>query len=103
MSAVIDSLERLDSANTYTYNIRLKKGYDHDLRGQKEAYTGDEKFAQIESWVDSPLPLTLNSVSSSEDGKLVFIEPERCQMYYKKVDDPGQEVRMYQITLLEVE
>lgn len=103
VSAVIDALERLDSANTYTFNIRLKQGYDHDLRGKKEDSTGNEKWTQLASWVDDPKPLTLNSVSPQENGKLVFIEPERCQMYYKKVDDPAQEIRMYQLTLLEVE
>ena len=101
-AAVLDALERLDSANTYTYNIRLKEGYDHNLLGQKETQTGKDKWDQIQTWVDDPKPLTLESTSAFEDGKLVFIEPERCRVLYSKVDDKGQEVRIYQLTLIEV-
>ena len=103
VSAILDSLERLDSSNTYTYNIRLKEGYDHNLLGQKETQTGKEKWEQIQTWVDDPKPLTLESTSAFEDGKLVFIEPERCRVLYSKVDDKGQEVRIYQLTLIEVD
>lgn len=104
VSAILDSLERLDSANTYAYNIRLSEGYDHTLReGQQETQTGKEKFDQIQTWVDDPKPLTLSSTSAFEDGKLVFIEPERCKVLYSKPDDIGQEVRVYQLVLIEVE
>lgn len=102
VSAVLDSLERLDSANTYSFRIRLKEGYDLDLRDNKETQTGVEKFTQIESWVDDPKPLTMYTTSGFENNKLVFIEPERCQVLYSKIDDKGQEVRIYQLTLIEV-
>ena len=103
VSAILDSLERIDSANTYTYNIRLKESYDHDLTGKKETPTGKDKFDQLETWIDDPKPLTLNSTSAFEDGKLVFIEPSRSRVLYSKADDKGQEVRTYQLTLIEVD
>jgi len=101
-SMILDSLERLDSANTYVYNVRLKEDYDMDLQGTEEDKTGVEKWSQIQTWVGDPRPLTLNSTSGFENGKLVFIEPERSRVLYSKVDDVGQEVRIYQLTLIEV-
>jgi len=103
VSFILDALERLDSNNTYSYSVKVKAGYDTDLLGSKEGQTGEAKWTQIETWVDDPKPLTLNAVSPFEDGKLVTIEPERSQMVYSYPDNPGGELRIYQLTFIEVE
>ena len=102
VAAVLKSLERLDVNNTFTYTIELKEGKSLDILGQEDS-TGISKLEQLETWIDSPLPLTLSSTSAFEDDKLVFIEPGIRQTLYHKVNQKGQELRIATLTLIEVE
>jgi len=101
VAAVVDSLERLDVNNMYSYTVRLDEGKVLDLQGTPETQTGVQKLTQLETWVDSPLPLTLNTTSGFEDGKLVFIEGMRKRVIKSKVDD-NSETRLVDINLIEV-
>lgn len=101
VSAVLDALERLNSNDMYTYQIELKEGKSRDLREQEDG-AGTGKLTQLETWIDSPLPLTLNTTSAFEDDKLVFIEPGIRKAMYHKVDDKGQEIRIATLVLIEV-
>jgi hypothetical protein len=103
IATILDALERLDSNNTYTYYVKIKAGYDIQMgSGAQEALTGEQKFDQIETWVDDPKPLTLKSNSVFENGKLVFIEPQRGKFVYHHIDKNGDEVRILTLTLIEV-
>lgn len=103
VSLVLDAVERLDVNNTYSYTVELKEGTTNDLAGYQETQTGVAKLTQLETWVDSPLPLTLNTCSAFEDDKLVFLEGVRKRVLYHTVDDKEQEVRLADLTLIEVE
>jgi len=99
--AVLNMLERLTINNTYHYTVGLKEGYDVDLRGTIEDETGVEKLTQLETWVDDPGALTLNTASGFENGKTVFIEGLTKRVRYHKVDNKEQETRLVDITLIE--
>jgi len=101
VSAVIDSLERLQVNNMFSYTVRLDKSKALDMQGTEESLTGVAKLTQLETWVDSPLPLTLNTNSSFEDGKLVFLEGITKRVAHNKVDDMD-EVRIINLNLIEV-
>lgn len=103
VSVVLDALERLDVNDTYSYTVGLKEGKDKLLGDNGiDTQTGVEKLTQLETWVDDPKPLTLNTCSAFEDGKLVFIEGLKKRVRYHKVDNIEQELRLVDITLIEV-
>ena len=102
VSLVLDALERLDVNNVYSYTVRLTGDKGLDMQDTEESQTGVEKLTQLETWVDSPLPLTLNTTSFFENDKLVFIEGIKKRSLYRKVDDVSKEVRLVDLTLIEV-
>jgi len=103
VALVLDALERLDVNDTYSYTVGLKEGKDKLLGDNgMDTQTGVEKLTQLETWVDDAKPLTLNTCSQFEDGKLVFIEGLRKRVRYHKVDNKEQELRLVDITLIEV-
>ena len=102
VSAILDSIERLDVNDTYSYTVRLDAGKSLDLKETQESDTGVEKLTQLETWVDSPKPLTLNTVSAFENNKTVFIEGMKKRPLYIRTDDVNKEVRIVDLTLIEV-
>lgn len=102
ISIILDALERLDVNNMYQYTIELKEGKPIDLRGTEDNETGVAKLTQLETWVNDPKPLTLNTTSGFEDGKLVFLEGITKRVLYHKVDNKEHELRVADITLIEV-
>ena len=102
ISVIVDSLERLDVNNTFSYTIGLKAGKDVDRRGADDDQSGVDILAQLETWVDDPKPLTLNTASKFEDGKLVFLEGMTKRTRYKKADSILNETRIVTLTLIEV-
>ncbi len=103
VSVILDTLERLDVNNMYQYSIELKEGVGKMLGNfGEDNETGVEKLTQLETWVDDPKPLTLNTTSGFEDGKLVFLEGITKRVIYHNVDDKPQELRVADLTLIEV-
>jgi len=103
VSGLLGALERLKIKNTYKYRVVLKEGYDKTLDGGTDDLTGKEKYDLLTTWVNDPLPLTLTSNSSYEDGKIVMLEPKPARLVSFEIEAAGREKRVYEITLIEVE
>lgn len=103
VAAVLDMLERQDSNNTYNYICEIYEGKALNLAKGRDTTTGYANWQQLETWIDDPKPLTLNSNSVFEDGKLVFIEPARTTLKHHKIDEHNKEIRLLHLTLIEVE
>ncbi len=101
VSAVLDSVERLDVNDLLSYTIRLKAKEEPDLQGTEDT-DGVVKLAQLETWRDDVKPLTLNTTSYFEDGKLVFLEGFTKRTLKHTIENPGDEVRILDLTLIEL-
>ena len=102
--AVLDAVERTLIKNQYSYRIITREGKSKGKFGSTDALTGVQVVDQLNSWVNQELPLTLNSNSAYEDGKIVFIEPSTFRMVHHDIEMPaGTEVRHFDLTLIEVE
>ena len=103
VAGVLDAIERTEVKNQYQYTIVLKSGKSKALDGQ-ENEAGSDTITQLNTWVNQPLPLTLNSNSVFEDGKIVMLEPSSIRLIHHEIDKAtGAEIRHYSIMLLEVE
>jgi len=103
VSAIVDSLERLNVNNMYQYTVELKEGVSdllNDLGVDNE--TGVAKLTQLETWVDDPKPLTLYTASAFENNKLVFLEGVTKRVLYHMINDKEHELRVADLTLIEV-
>ena len=102
-AAVLDAVERTVVKDQYAYRVLIKDGNDKQLDGQDDTLTGYDKFTQLKTWVNQPLPLLLGSNSVFEDQKRVMLEPSNMRQVFNEIDVTGREVRVFQIILLEVE
>jgi len=99
ISSIIESLMRVPVKYAYQLTFRVADkepmldqiGYDD---------TGaDEKIAQLDSWVSNIVPITMNSISSLEDSKSVYIEPASVRKVQKVIKE-GTEWYVCQVTLI---
>jgi len=102
VAMVLSATERLVVKNTYTYNLQIREGYDDLLDSGIDTVDGKTKIDRLDAWAAQELPLILSSNSIFEDQKRVFIEPTRSKFTHGGQDGDGNEVRTYQLTLLEV-
>ena len=100
---VLNATERIVVLDTYTYNLKIREGYDDCLDGSADTVLGSTKVAQLKTWAKQELPLLLHSNSVFEDGKYVFIEPQRSRYVGGSQMVSNEEQRTFQLVLLEVD
>lgn len=101
-AGILGALERTKVKNSYKYRVMIKEGKDKTLAGTVDDLTGIQKYNQLDTWINQPLPLTLGSNSQFEDGKIVMLEPKPARLVSNELV-AGREQRVYDITLIEVE
>lgn len=96
---VLESVMRVPIKHVYPLQFRLGER-DLDLTGELDPVSGIAKLAQLDAWINSILPLTLNSISPLSDGKLVYPEPGGVQLVDRVQDDQGREVWIARMNLI---
>ena len=98
-STIIESLMRIQVKHMHRLTFRVADK-EPNLHGPGYDETGaDEKIAQLDSWVNSIIPITLNSISTLEDNKTVYPEPVPVRKI-KKVTKEDTEWYVCQISLI---
>lgn len=99
-SLIIESLMRIPVKWSYTLNFRLID-QDHDLNGDPDNVGADEKIAILDNWLTNVIPITMYSISSLENNKSVYVEPQSLRKV-KKIIKEGREGYLAQISLIGV-
>jgi hypothetical protein len=98
---IIKAIRREESkyANTYTFRV---KDWDRDLNGDPIDETVTSFMAKLESMIDDPLPLYINSISDLEDSQYAVAQPASLRRLPVVLDEDGKEIHICQLTLLEI-
>lgn len=98
---VIKAIEREEGkyANTYTFRV---KDRDRDLQGDPQDYRVDDFMGDLETMINDPLPVLVNSVSDLDDSRYVVAQPTSLRRIRVIPEEDGNELHICQITLLEI-
>jgi hypothetical protein len=98
---VIKAIEREEGkyANTYTFRV---KDWDRDLQGDPQDYDVDTFMTDLESMVNDPVPMYVNSISDLDDSQYVVSQPTSLRRIRVIPEEDGRELHICQITLLEI-
>ncbi len=99
---ILKALSIFEVKYTYTLTFRLSD-QDINLLGETEADSALTKRNTLDTWVASALPITMNSISSFEDSKLVkpsSVPVRRLRILKDK--ETGKETWICQMTFLEI-
>jgi len=86
-------------ANTYTFRV---KDWDRDLQGDPQDYTTSTFMYSLETMIDGPLPIYVNSISELDDSQYVVAQPASLKRLRVIPEEDGREVHICQLTLLEI-
>lgn len=101
LAMVIEALMREMNKFAYRINFRLADR-DNDLTGEPDLQTMSTKLTQLDGWVNSAAPVTMNSISDVFDSKTVFPEPVPLRPVRVVMLEDGREVHVCQMTLIEI-
>ena len=98
---VLKAIEREEGkyANTYTFRV---KDWDRDIMGNPLDYTVSSFMSSLETMINSPLPLLMNSISELDDNQYVVAQPASLKRLRVIPEEDGREVHICQLTLLEI-
>jgi len=102
IATILKALSIFEVKYTYTLTFRLSDN-DINLLGEQEADSALTKRNYLDAWVASALPITMNSISSFEDSKLVkpsSVPVRRLRILKDK--QTGKETWICQMTFLEI-
>jgi len=102
IATILKALSIFEVKYTYTLTFRLSDN-DINLLGEQEADSAYTKRGVLDTWVASALPITMNSISSFEDSKLV--KPSSVPVRRLKIlkdKETGKETWICQMTFLEI-
>jgi|GEM_PF-2110128 len=102
IATILKCVVIFDVKYTYSLVFRLADN-DIDLLGSVDAVTAKAKRDTLDGWVASPLPITMNSISAFEDGKVV--KPSSVPLRRLKIlkdKQTGKETWICQMTFLEI-
>ncbi len=101
LAILIESLTRVPVKFAYDLVVRLADE-DKMLDGERDDVEARDKLDILDGWVADPLPVKMHAWSSFEDDRWVFVEPSPVTFVNKFINDRGQEVRVAQVTLVEI-
>ncbi len=98
---VLKAIEREEGkyANTYTFRV---KDWDRDLQGNPIDETVSSFIGKMETMINGPLPLLINSISDLDDSKYVVAQPASLKRLRIVPEEGGRELHICQLTLLEI-
>lgn len=102
LAYVIDALERQEVKFAYPLTFRLADR-DVDLLGDPDPVNAKTKLDQLDAWVNSSIPITMNTNSTLEDGALCFPEPvpvKRTRKVFNQTNNLWYTI--CQMTLIEI-
>lgn len=102
IATILKALSIFEVKYTYTLTFRLADN-DINLLGEQESDSAYTKRGVLDTWVASALPITMNSISSFEDSKLV--KPSSVPVRRLKIlkdKETGKETWICQMTFLEI-
>jgi hypothetical protein len=86
-------------ANTYTFRA---KDWDRDLQGDPIDETVSTLMSKLETLVDNPLPMLVNTNSDLDDSKYAVAQPYSLRQLRVVEEEEGREVHVCQVILLEI-
>jgi hypothetical protein len=103
IAAVIEGMYRgFEDKPKYTLTIRLAEGsINRDLREELDDIAGYTKLSQIDTWLEDPLPILMETNSNYEDSVWVMPQPTPIQILNQMVED-DEELRVAQLELVSV-
>ncbi len=98
---VLKAIEREEGkyANTYTFRV---KDRDRDLQGNPIDETVSSFIGKLETMINDPLPLLINSISDLDDSKYAVAQPASLKRLRVIPEEDGRELHICQLTLLEI-
>jgi hypothetical protein len=98
---VLKSVQREEGkyANTYTFRV---KDWDRDLQGNPIDETVSSFMSKLETMIDGPLPILINSISDLDDNKYAVAQPATVKRLNIIPEEDGRELHICQLTVLEI-
>jgi len=87
----------------YSSSIAKKVGHgDRDLQGDPIDETVSSFIGKMETMINGPLPLLINSISDLDDSKYVVAQPASLKRLRVIPEEDGRELHICQLSLLEI-
>jgi len=98
---VLKAIEREEGkyANTYTFRV---KDWDRDLQGNPIDETVSSFISKLETMINGPIPILINSISDLDDSKYVVAQPASLKRLRVIPEEDGRELHICQLSLLEI-